>query len=176
MCERLTMAMGQICKRLSVCAAFLLVLSLPAFAGSVYNFSSQSITGNSGSTVSGSFTFTPSGSGGTFSNLSLSFNGGVFNGINASDPSGGNAICWHGSCRFSWKEQVGKIWVWDTIVLNLKTGAYQDFGGIYSWRNQWNFDPPLPVPEGGTPLAYLMLSGLAVFAGILLSGKKRRTV
>jgi hypothetical protein len=31
------------------------------------------------------------------------------------------------------------------------------------------------VPEGETPLSYLMLSGIAMFAGILISGKQRRT-
>lgn len=164
--------MGRYCKLASICAALLLLVCLPALADSNDNFSKEKLTGSSGSTVSGSFTFTGSASGGTFSGLSLSFNGGAFAGINASDPSGGKATCLLGFCGFSWKTQVGSGWIWDTIVLNVATGQYQDFGGIRNWQNQWNFDP-MSVPEGGATLSYVMLSGLAVLAGILISGKRR---
>jgi hypothetical protein len=34
----------------------------------------------------------------------------------------------------------------------------------------------MSVPEGGTPLPYLMLSGFAILAGILISGKRRRAL
>jgi hypothetical protein len=147
---------------------------LPALADSNDNFSNETLTGNSGSTVSGSFTFNSTTD--SFSNISLSFNGGAFNGINASDASGGKATCLLGFCGFSWQTLVGNVLVWDTIVINVKTGAYQDFGGIYNWRNQWNFDPPpMSAPEGASSLAYLTLTGLAIFAGIVISGKKRRT-
>ena len=157
-----------------VSVTFLLVVSLPAFASSSYNFSNQKLTGSSGSNLSGSFTFTGTASGGTFSNLSLSFNGGAFAGINASDVSGGKATCSLGFCGFSWKTQVSGGWVWNTIVLNVSTGQYWDLGKIYNWQNQWNFDP-MPVPEGGAELTYLMLSGIAVFGGILISSRRRRT-
>jgi hypothetical protein len=154
-------------------AAVWLILALPAFAGSVYNFSKETITGKSGSTLSGSFTFTGNATGGTFSNITLSFDGGAFGGLKASDLSGGKAKCALGLCRFSWSEKLSNGWVWDTIVLNVKTGTFQDLGEIYNWRNRWNFDP-MPVPEGGTSLAYLILAALAVYAGFLISGKKRR--
>jgi hypothetical protein len=165
--------MSRYCKLAIVGATVCLILSLPAFAGSVYNFSKETITGKSGSTLSGSFTFTGNANGGTFSNITLSFDGGKFGGLKASDVSGGKAKCAFGLCRFSWSEKLSNGWVWDTIVLNVNTGAFQDLGQLYDKRNQWNFDP-LPVPEGGASLAYLMLAGLAVFAGILISGKKRR--
>jgi hypothetical protein len=159
----------------TVSTAFLLVLSLSAFADSNYDFHKEKLNGNSGSTLSGSFTFTGTASGGTFSDISLTFDGGVFAGINVSDAAGGKAKCAFGLCSFSWKTKVGNGWVWNTIVLNVNTGQFWDLGKIYNERNWWNFDPPLPAPEGGTELSYLMLSGLAVFAGILVSEKKRRT-
>src|SRR5579863_6082501 len=152
-----------------VSAAFLLLVCLPALADG--NFSNEKLTGNSGSTVSGSFTFNSSTD--TFSNLSLLFNGGKFAGTNAKDTNGGQGICILGVCGFSWQTHVNGVLVWDTILLNVKTGAYQDFGGIQNFQNQWNFDPPMAVPEGGTPLAYVVLSGLAMVAGILISGKRR---
>jgi hypothetical protein len=159
-----------------VSVVLLLVLSLPAFADSNGSFSNEKLIGSSGSTLSGSFTFTGNASGGTFSNLSLSFNGGAFGGVSASDAKGGKATCAFGLCSFSWKAKAANgDWVWDKIVLNVKTGQYQDFGRINNWQNRWKFDPPVPVPEGGTPLSYLMLSGLAVSFGILMSGKQRRT-
>jgi hypothetical protein len=168
--------MNRNCKLAVAGAAMWLVLALPAFAGSVYDFHKETISGTSGSTLSGSFTFTGNANGGTFSNITLSFDGGKFGGLKASDVSGGKAKCAFGFCRFSWSEKLSNGWVWDTIVLNVKTGSFQDLGQLYTKRNQWNFDPPpTQVPEGGTSLAYLMLAGLAVFAGILVSGKKRRT-
>lgn len=155
-----------------ICAAFLALACLPALADSKDNFSNEKLTGNSGSTVSGSFTFNSTTD--AFSNISLSFNGGVFNGINALDTGGGKATCLLGWCGFSWQTLVGNVLVWDTIVINVNTGAYQDFGGIYNWQNQWNFDPPMSAPEGASSLAYLALSGIAIFTGILVSEKKRR--
>jgi hypothetical protein len=162
-------------KLIGVCAALLLLVCLPALADTKDSFSNESLTGNSGSTVSGSFTFTGNASGGTFSNLSLVFNSGAFNGIKAIDVSGGQAFCALGLCTFSWAEQVGKGWVWDTIILNVKTGQYWDTGNIYNLQNQWNFDPPMAAPEGGTQVSYLLLSGLAMVVGILIS-RKRRTI
>jgi len=167
--------MKRYCKWAGVCVVFSVLLCLPAFAGSVYSFSNETLTGSSGSTVSGSFTFTGSASGGTFSNLSLSFNSGAFAGINASDAGGGKATCLLGFCGFSWQTQVGNVWVWNSIVLNIRTGQYWDLGGIANWQNQWNFDP-MPLPEGGAELSYVMLSAMAVFGGIFVSSKQRRAM
>jgi hypothetical protein len=158
-------------KLASPLALFLLAVSLSASAGSTDSFSNVSLTGVSG-TVSGSFTFNSSSD--TFSAISLSFNGGVFGGVNAQN-GGGNGSCILGVCGFSWQAQLANgNWVWDTILLNLKTGQYQDLGGIYNWKNGGNFNY-LSVPEGDAPLSYLLLSGFAMLAGILISGKHRRT-
>jgi hypothetical protein len=154
----------------SICILFLLAVTLSAFANSNNNFSNVSLTGVSG-TVAGSFTFNSSNN--TFSNLCLSFNGGVFGGNNA-NSGGGKGICAFGLCGYSWKTQLANgDWVWDSIVLNLKTGQYQDFGGIYNWKQGGGFDY-MSVSEGGNPLGYLLLSGFAMLTGILISGKRRR--
>jgi len=157
-------------KLASVCPMFLLAASLCASAGSKDSFSKVSLTGVSGK-VSGSFTFNKSND--TFSNLSLSFNGGVFGGVSASDIKGGKGSCNLGICDFSWgKTLKNGDYVWEKIILNLGTGEYQDFGGIDKGQKVGNFN----VPEGGTPLSYLMLCGLAMFAGILTSRKQRRSL
>ena len=67
----------------------------------------------------------------------------------------------------------GSDTVWNTIILNLKTGQVEDIGGIYNWKNQGNFNY-MAVPEGGNSLAYLLLCGVALFAAIFFSRKQRR--
>ena len=159
-------------KLASVSAVFLLAVSLSAFATSSDSFSNVNLAGVSG-TVSGSFTFNSSND--TFSNISLLFNDGVFNGGFASD-GGGKATCWFGLCGFSWQAQASDgAWVTDSIIVNLKTGQFLDLGGIYQGRNDGDFKY-LSVPEGGTPLPYLMLSGFAILGGILICGKRRRAL
>jgi hypothetical protein len=159
-------------KLASASVLFLLAVSLSAFANSHNSFSNVNLTGISG-TVSGGFTFNSSSD--TFSNISLSFNGGVFNGVDASD-GGGKATCRLGVCGFSFREHVPHGgWVSDTILFNLKTGQFEDLGGIYKGRKGGDFSY-MSVPEGGTPLPYLMLSGFAIVAGILISGKRRRAL
>jgi hypothetical protein len=148
-----------------------LAVSLCASADSNDSFSNVSLTGVSG-TASGSFSFNSSTD--TFSNVSLSISGGVFSGDNASGGKGGGCIL--GICGFYWQTQLANgDWVVDTILLNLKTGQYQDFGGIYNWKNDGDFNY-LSVPEGGAVLSYLTLSGFAMLAGILISGKRRRAM
>ena len=110
-------------KLASASVLFLLAVSLSAFANSHNSFSNVNLTGISG-TVSGGFTFNSSSD--TFSNISLSFNGGVFNGVDASD-GGGKATCRLGVCGFSFREHVPHGgWVSDTILFNLKTGQFED--------------------------------------------------
>jgi hypothetical protein len=163
--------MVQFLKLASVSALFLLA-SLSAFANSNDSFSNVNLTGVSG-TVSGGFTFNSSND--TFSNISLSFKGGKFDGVDASD-GGGKGTCLLGVCGFSFQEHVANGgWVSDTILFNLKTGQFEDLGGIYKGRKGGDFNY-MSVPEGGTPLPYLMLSGFAILAGILISGKHRRTL
>lgn len=169
-CAHLRFVMRRYFRLVLVTGVLLAVVSL-ASAGSVNDsFSGAALTGVSG-TASGSFTFDSVKD--TFSNLSLSFDTGVFKGIGAKDNNGGQATCILNLCGFSWRTIVNGDSIWNTIVLNIQTGQYQDFGGIYNWKNRGGFDY-LSVAEGGATLAYLMLSALAVFAGIFISGKHRR--
>jgi hypothetical protein len=156
----------------TVCVMFLLAVSLSASACSGDCFSNANLVGNSGGSASGGFTFNASTD--TFSNLSLTFNSGAFSGITAQDKKGGGG-CVLGICGISWKTIVDGDTVWNTIVLNLKTGQYEDFGGIYNWKNQGEFNY-MSAPEGGNSLAYLLLSGIALFVAILTSRKRRHAM
>jgi hypothetical protein len=163
--------MRRSCSLATVFAVFLLAVSVSAFANpSNDGFNNVSLTGVSG-TVSGQFTFNSSND--TFSGLSLTFNGGVFDKVNVSNGSG-QGFCAGGSCYFTWWASKNGDSVWEEIILNLKSGQFQDYGGISNWQNQGGFSY-MSVPEGGTELSYLMLSGFAIFAGILIAGKRRRT-
>jgi len=157
----------------TVCVMFLLAVSLSASACSGDCFSNVNLVGNSGGTAGGSFTFNSSTD--TFSNLSLSFNGGVFNGQGGSDAQGGKGICVLGICGFSWQTTLKNgDTVWETILFNVKTGQYQDSGGISNWSKQGQFKYDyMGVPEGGNSLSYLMLCGISVFAAILVYRKRR---
>ena len=162
--------MMQSLKLASITAVFLLAVSLSAFANSNDSFSNVNLTGVSG-TVSGGFTFNSSND--NFSGLTLTFGGNVFGKDQASN-GGGQGTCAFGFCGYSWQTKLSDgDWVWDTIVLNLKTGQYKDFGGVYNWENKGGFNY-MSVPEGGTPMPYLLLSGFAILVGILISGKRRR--
>jgi hypothetical protein len=163
--------MGRHFKVLAVCALFLLVVSLPASAGSVYTFSNVKLTGNSGSTASGTFTFDPSTH--TFSNVSMTFNGGAFGGIQANGGKGQGVYIQGQGYLYSWGTTVKGNLVWCSILFNPATGQFHEWGGIANWKYNGNFDY-MSVPEGGAELTYLMLSGIAVFGGIVVSGKKRR--
>jgi hypothetical protein len=155
----------------NVCVLFLLAVSLSASATSNDSFSNVSLVGTSGA-VSGSFTFNTSTD--QFSGISLSFNGGAFGGATASN-GGGKGTCYQGFCGFYFQGKASDgAWVTDTIIVNLKTGQFDTFGGIYNWKNQGGDFNYLSVPEGGAKLSYLILSAIAVFGGILISGKQRR--
>jgi hypothetical protein len=164
--------MSRCLKLAATCAVFLLAVSLSASACSGDCFTNVNLSGNSGGNASGSFTFNTSTD--TFSNLSVSFNGGAFNGMSASDNKGGGG-CILGICGFSWKTIVNGDTVWNTIILNLKTGQFEDIGGIYNWKNQGNFNY-MAVAEGGNSLAYLLLSGIALFVAIFTSRKRRHAL
>jgi hypothetical protein len=60
------------------------------------------------------------------------------------------------------------------MLFNTITNRFEVGGGIGNRRKQGDFNY-ISVPDGGTPLSYLMLSGIAMFAGILIYGKQRRT-
>jgi hypothetical protein len=60
------------------------------------------------------------------------------------------------------------------MLFNTITNQFEVGGGIRNRSNQGDFNY-ISVPEGGTPLSYLVLSGIAMFAWILISGKQCRT-
>jgi hypothetical protein len=163
--------MGRHLKVLAVCALFLLALSLPASANSQYNFSNVKLTGGSGSTTSGSFTFNSTTH--TFSGLSMTFNGGAFGGIQANGGGGQGTYIQGQGYLYSWGTTVHGNLVWCSILFNPATGLFHEWGGISNWKYNGKFDY-MSAPEGGAELTYLMLSGIAVFGGILLSDKRRR--
>jgi len=164
--------MGRHIKVLGVCALFLLVASLPASAGTIYSFSNVALTGNSGSTASGGFSFDPNTH--VFSGVSISFNGGAFNGVQANLPQEQGIYIQGKGYLYSWLTTVQGDLVWNSIVFNPSTGQFHEWGGIANWQKKGGYDY-MSVPEGGAELTYLMLSGIAVFGGIVISGKQRRT-
>ena len=164
--------MSRSLKLATICAVFLLAVSLSASACTGDCFSNVNLVGNSGGSASGGFTFNTSTD--TFSNLSLTFNSGAFSGVTAQDNKGGGG-CILGICGISWKTIVDGDTVWNTIVLNLKTGQYEDYGGIYNWKNQGDFNY-MSAPEGGNSMAYLLLSGIALFVAIVTSRKRRHAM
>ena len=164
--------MGRSSKVLIVCGLFLLFVCLPASAGTIYNFSNVKLTGNSGSNGSGSFSFDSKTH--TFSNVSVWFNQGAFNGVNANGGNGQGIFVKGQGYLYSWLTTVKGNLVWCSILFNPSTGQFREWGGISNGNNYGGFDY-LSVPEGGAELTYLMLSGLAIFGGILISGKHRHT-
>jgi len=160
-------------KLAAVCSVFVLAVSICASAGSTDNFSGPLI-GATG-TESGSFTFNSTTD--SFSGIKLSFAGSTFGNVNASN-GGGQGSCWNGICGYFWQTQVlsaggQKDWVWDAILV-YANGQYKDFGGISNSQNRGGFNY-MSVPEGGSRLAYLLLSAIAVFGAIFVSGKSRGT-
>jgi len=163
--------MKRYCKLASVCVIFLLAVSLSASADSTDSFSGA-LTQVSNGTVSGSFTLNSQT--GEFSNVSISFASSVLGNGNANpgsvngyrDASGQWAFLWWGFASN------GDFVLYD--VSFLANGTFQATGGIGDWHgDHGKFN--LSVPEGGAKLTYLMLSALAVFGGILISGKQRRS-
>jgi hypothetical protein len=157
-----------------VCGLFLLAVSLTASAGSIDHFKDVALTGVSkGGTVSGSFSFNNKTD--QFSNISVSIVSSVFGKINVSDPySGHGTYEGQGWWEYTWKAKVHGDTIVDSMLFNTITNRFEVGGGIGNRRTQGDFNY-ISVPEGGTPLSYLMLSGIAMFAGILIYGKQRRT-
>lgn len=164
--------MGRNFRVLAVCALFLLVVSLPALAGSINNFSKQKLSGSSGSYVSGSFSFDSSTH--VFSNVSMSFDQGAFGGVQANGGKGQGLYIQGQGYLFAWLTKVKGNLVWCSILFNPTTGQFREWGGISKGNNYGGYDY-MSVPEGGAELTYLMLSAIAVFGGILVSNKQRRT-
>ena len=157
-----------------VCGLFLLAVSLTASAGSIDHFKNVALTGVSkGGTVSGSFSFNNKTD--QFSNISVSIVSSVFGKINVSDPHSGHGTYeGQGWWEYTWKTKVDGDRIVYSMLFNTITNQFEVGGGIRNRRNQGDFNY-ISVPEGGTSLSYLVLSGIAMFAAILISGKHRRT-
>jgi hypothetical protein len=155
----------------AICALYLMIVVLPASAGTINNFSNVQLTGNSNSTVSGSFSFNATTH--VFSNIAISFNGGAFNGVQANQAMGQAHYIAGQGYVFTWNTNVNGNWIGNMVVFT-SSGQFHEYGGIAKGNKYGGFDYLL-VPEGGTQLSYLMLSGIAVFGGLLLSGKRRRS-
>jgi hypothetical protein len=165
--------MNRYFKLASVFALFVLAVSLSASAGSVDSFSGAKLTGVSqGGNVAGTFYFDPNTH--RFSNISISFVSSVFGNINATDQGWMNGKYSNGLWSFQWTTVKNGDLIIYKINYNPANGQFTASGLIANWWNQGNFS--MSVPEGETPLSYLMLSGFAIFAGIVVSGKRRRDV
>jgi hypothetical protein len=142
-------------KLASVSALFLLV-SLSAFADPINDFSGATLSGISAAGASGSFAFSSSTD--KFSNAPHSFGGNsISEGVKVTDRLMGGYFISEGSFSagtFSDDSDEGFLG--------------EDRFGDKHGKKRWN------VPEGGAEVTYLLLSGIAVLAGILISGKQRR--
>jgi|SRR5271165_2340439 len=158
-------------KLASICAVSLLFMCLPAFADSNDNFSNVQLQGASG-TVSGSFTFNSQTD--RFSNVSISFVSPVFGTVNVNLGNFMGQQGWNGLWGFKWWGLASNgDFVQYNVTLNAN-GTFQVSGGIADWQGDHGTFNYLSVPEGGARLSYLTLSGLAILAGIFVSGKQRR--
>jgi hypothetical protein len=142
-------------KLASVTALILLAMSLSAFADSNNDFSGATLSGISATGASRSFAFSSSID--KFSNAPQSF--------------GGNSIS--GGVKVTNRLMSGYF----ISEGSFSGGSFSDDSdeGLFGedrlsskHRKKWN------VPEGGAEVTYLLLSGIAVFGGILISGKQRR--
>jgi len=125
---------------------FLLAASLPAWAGSVNSFSN-------GFDTKTAWSFTPD----TFTeNHSL----------DSSPFDGGKVTNGHSGYFVSEEGFSG------TTLLDGSDKHFFDRGWGHDGCDRR--DDCNSVPEGGAPLSYLIFSGLAVIAGILISGKRHR--
>jgi hypothetical protein len=139
--------------KLAITAAVVwMVLVLPAFAGSLTSFSNVQLQGVSATTLSGSFVF------------------GDFTGVFSKAPHslGGNSMF-----------EGAKVNNTPADGYYISEGSFSgDSDGGFSDEDQHRCRTRKkcePVPEGGTQATYLMLSVVAVFCGILVSGKRRNT-
>jgi hypothetical protein len=145
---------------------------LSAYANSNDSFQNAALTGVSGGgDVSGTFGF----NNGKFSDISVSFVSTVFGNVSATDSGSINGI--YNSAKGTWSFQWQTIKGWDLItydvVYNPSTNQFTASGSIQNLWDQGKFNY-MQVPEGGNSLAFLLLSGIALFVAIFLSRKQRR--
>jgi len=155
-------------KLAAVCAAFVLSVTMCASAGSTDNFSGP-IAGVANSTVTGSFSFNSATD--QFTNVSLSFTSpnSVLGDGNV-DPGSLNGS--KGSFKWWGFAKNGDLVIYD-VTLNAN-GTFQVIGDVVNRQHYGGFN--MAVPEGGSKLAYLLMSAVAMFGAIFFSGKKRRPI
>jgi len=160
-----------------ICVVALLIAAvLPASAGSITYNSTATVTGNgvSNTSVTATFTLTPSSNGrtDTISAGALTFTG-VFGSFTV-DFSG---VCKVGSpCVFAFWNKNGDIGSY-TINLTQLTANGTIWNGQFGKKSEnGTFSDSLSVPEGGSKFSYLAPAGLVIFGGILLSGRLRPRV
>jgi hypothetical protein len=153
----------------AVCAVFLLTVSISASAGSIDSFSGT-LSGVANGTVSGTFALDTTT--GQFSNVYLSFSGAGLGSGNVDPGSVMGHKGLNGQWSFLWwgTSSNGDFVLYDVKLL--ANGTFVATGGVTDWHGD-NGGFNLMVPEGGTPLTYLMLSMLAMAAGIVISRKQR---
>ncbi|MGA7380796.1 MAG: hypothetical protein WBQ09_12570 [Terriglobales bacterium] len=147
--------------------SWVIALSISAFAGSIQTFDySTPVTGVPKTTLDATFTYNDKTD--TFTKETLTFEGGVFNGVSVTitKPQKGDT--------FQFDKKVDGDTIVYTIVFNPLTGTYDAYGSITKGKTEGYFQYNTMAPEGGTQLSYLAASGLVLFAGILLAGKQRR--
>ncbi len=160
-------------KLATVCVMFFLAMSLAAYANSNDSFQNANLTGvYHGGDVSGTFDFNSSTH--QFSDISVSFVSSVFGDVNVSDFGSIYGTYNHatGNWSFQWRTIKNGDLITYNVVYNPNTNQFTASGSIKNWWNQGNFNY-MAVPEGGTQLAYLALSGFAMFVGIVISKKQR---
>jgi hypothetical protein len=147
-------------KLASVFSLFLLAMSLSTFADSSNDFSGATLSGISATGASGSFAFSSSTD--KFSNAPQSFGGNsISEGVKVTNRLMSGYFISEGS--FS-----GGSFSGGTFSDDSDEGLVGEDRLSGKHRKKWN------VPEGGADVTYLLLSGIAVLAGILISGKQRR--
>ena len=146
----------------------LMALVLPAAASSITYDYSEAVTGVKNETANVSLTFNPKTDAITGS---IGFLGGVFGGI--TDKFSGVATCKGTTCVFVLNTKVDGDNLSYTVTFSDPSGSLNLIGANGDiWNTKAN--GTFAVPEGGSKLSYLVASGIALLAGILLSGKQRR--
>jgi hypothetical protein len=159
-------------KLATVFALFVLAVSISASAGPINNFSGAKLTGVSqGGTVSGSFSFSTITH--QFSNIAVSFLSNAFGNVNATDSGSIMGKLVNGQWSFQWSTVKNGDLIIYQVLFNPNTNQFTASGSITNFWNQGKFSD-MSVPEGETPLSYLILSGFAMLAGIAVASKRRR--
>jgi hypothetical protein len=160
-------------KLATVFALFVLAVSISASARSINDsFSGTKLTGVSqGGTVSGTFSFNTATD--QFSNIAVSFVSNAFGNVNATDQGSIMGKLVNGLWSFQWSTIKNGDLIIYQVVFNPNTNQFTASGSIANFWNQGKFSS-MSMPEGETPLSYLMLSGFAMFAGIAVASKRRR--